>query len=118
METQPRTMRPAHRHASITRSRQRGRGAMPQREPAPGERVHARFACGGMMASNVVPALRAGHSDSRRLAWTASDPAAQFRRMAEAETQATARDRLLELAEQYARLATKLDADPGVIPDP
>ena len=78
-----------------------------------------------MMASNVVPALRAGHSDSRRLAWTARDraahyreQAAQFRRMAEAETQATARDRLLELAEQYARLATKLDADPGVIPDP
>jgi hypothetical protein len=77
------------------------------------------------MASDGRPGPRAGYSETRRPVWTVRDraahyreQAAQFQRMAEAETLAAARDRLLELAQQYGRLATKLDADPGVIPDP
>ena len=39
------------------------------------------------------------------------EQAAQFERMAEAETQSNARDRLLDLARQYDSLAAKLDAE-------
>lgn len=70
------------------------------------------------MASDAQPGPRAGYGETRRPAWAARDraahyreQAAQFQRMAEAETQASARGRLLDLAEQYGRLATKLDAD-------
>jgi hypothetical protein len=39
------------------------------------------------------------------------EQAAQFRRMAHTETHETARDRLLELAQQYDRLVTRLDTE-------
>lgn len=71
------------------------------------------------MANEPEAALHGRDTTGRRPAWTASDrvahyreQAAQFQSMAEAEAKDAARDRLLDLARQYDRLAIKLAVDP------
>jgi hypothetical protein len=66
--------------------------------------------------TRLVPSVQDG--TGRQPVWAARDraahyreQAAQFERMAEGETQAAARDRLLDLARQYGRLAAKLDTE-------
>jgi hypothetical protein len=70
------------------------------------------------MASDTQPGTRVRYAVSRQPAWTSRErathyreQAAQFQRMAEEEAQELARDRLLDLARQYDRLAIKLDAE-------
>ena len=70
------------------------------------------------MTSLSRPGRGAQHATARQPAWTAREravhyreQAAQFERMAEAETQSNARDRLLDLARQYDSLAAKLNAE-------
>jgi hypothetical protein len=68
------------------------------------------------MTSLVRSGSSVQYGTARQPVWSAPDraahyreQAAQFVRMAEDETQPTARDRLLDLARQYDRLAAKLD---------
>lgn len=95
--------------------------AMPRQGAAAGTEgspcVSARFVCGGKMTSLTRPGPSVGYDTGRQPAWAARDraahyreQAAQFERMAAGETQATSRDRLLDLAQQYDRLAAKLDS--------
>ena len=70
------------------------------------------------MTSLSRQGLAVQHGRPRQPAWTAREravhyreQAAQFERMAEAETQSNARDRLLDLARQYDSLAAKLNAE-------
>jgi hypothetical protein len=60
------------------------------------------------MASNLGPP-GAGSTELERIAHY-HEQAAQFRQWAEAEAARHARDGLLELAKQYERLATELQA--------
>jgi hypothetical protein len=71
------------------------------------------------MASETRPAPRVPHETSSRPLWAAHeraahyrDQAVQFQRLAEQESQVAARARLLELAQQYQGLASKLASQP------
>ena len=71
------------------------------------------------MESKIEARTLAGDPAARQPLWPAPERAAHYRqqatqfvRMAEAEAQASARERLLELARQYARLAIRLAAAP------
>ena len=92
---------------------------MPHSELAQQGCVNARFAFGGNMASDTQSGTRVGYAVQRPV-WTSREraahyreQAAQFERMAEEEAEEASRDRLLDLARQYDRLAIKLDAEPG-----
>jgi len=76
------------------------------------------------MASETRPAPRVPYETSSRPLWAAHeraahyrDQAAQFQRLAEQESQVAARARLLELAQQYQGLASKLASQPEGDPE-
>ncbi len=69
------------------------------------------------MGSNTEASALSGDPGARQPLWPAPERAAhyrqqarQFLRMAETEAQANARERLLDLARQYDRLAMRLAA--------
>lgn len=71
------------------------------------------------MGGNTEALALTGGLGARQLLWPARDRAAHYRdqarhflRMAETEAQVAARERLLELARQYDRLAIRLSAAP------